>query len=288
MNNKLQVLIDKCEITPEAGQQLIKAFGAPFTEVGEILADYRRDEMGNLVVTDKTIVVTDESDTIGMKKAREVRLELKKVRTSVENKRKELKEDSLRTGKAIDGVAKYIKDNIQPVEEYLEQQEKFAELEEAKRAAKLKEERIQKITPFCDTPFIYEVQNMSDESFDRLFAELKAAHELKLAQAEAYEREQERLRAEKEAEDARIREENEILRKQAEAREAEIAKEREEQAIVQQAELEAARKEVKQLSKSEIRNAVNALERFTLPDVNKGKPLVDYESIISLLTGDNF
>ena len=72
MNNKLQVLIDKCQVTPEAGQQLIKAFGAPFTEVGEILADYRRDEMGNLVVTDKTIVVTDESDTLGMKKAREV------------------------------------------------------------------------------------------------------------------------------------------------------------------------------------------------------------------------
>lgn len=285
MDNKLQLLIDRCEITSEAGQQLIRAFGAPFTEVGEILSNYSRDDNGELVVTDDTIIVTSKDDIIGMKKAREVRLELKRVRTTVENKRRELKEDSLRTGKAIDGVAKYIKDNIQPVEEYLEQQEKFAELEEAKRVAKLKDERIQKITPFCDSPYIYEVQNMTDESFDKLFIELKTAHELKIAQIEAYEREQERIRTEKEAEATRIREENEILRKQAEIREAQIAEERDAQAIMQEAELRAVRDEVKQLSRGEIKNAVNALKRFTVDKVNDGQPMIDYTSVIELLSG---
>ena len=41
--------------------------------------------------------------------------------------RKELKEESLRKGKAIDGVANIIKFLIEPVEKYLEDQEKFIE-----------------------------------------------------------------------------------------------------------------------------------------------------------------
>ncbi len=271
MDNQLQTIVDSHSIAKENANQLIEAFGAPFTEAGEILASYRE------------IVVTEESQTDLMKEAREKRLSLKKVRTTVENKRKELKEDSLRTSKAIDGVAKYIKDTIQPAEEYLEQQEKFAELRETERQIKLKQERVGKLTPYCENPYQFNLDNMSDEHFDKLLDEQKKAHELKVAQAEAYEREQERIRLEKEAEDKRIREENEVLRKQAEAREAEIAKEREEQVIVQQAEIAAVRAEVKQMSIGEIKNAVNALERFTSSDANNGKPMIDYQSVINLL-----
>jgi hypothetical protein len=282
MENKLQVLVDKCNVTQEAGNQLIKAFGAPFTEVGEILADYRRDDRGELIVTDKTIVVTDEDDTAAMKKAREVRLELKKVRTTVENKRKELKEDSLRTGKAIDGVAKYIKDNIQPVEEYLETQERFAEMKAAARAAELKQARIMKLQPICENPYVYSLDTMSDVDFEKLYAELHAAHTLKLEQAAAYEREQERIRAEKEAEDIRIREENELLRQQAAALEAEIAKEREEQVVVQQAEIAAVRTEAEQ----KLLDGVNALRRFVAAGVNDDEPMIDYESVVKLINHD--
>ena len=50
------------------------------------------------------ITVTDESDKAGMARARETRLAIKKVRTDAEKTRKELKEESLRMGKAIDGA----------------------------------------------------------------------------------------------------------------------------------------------------------------------------------------
>jgi hypothetical protein len=224
VKNQLQIIIDDSNVAKDRAAALIEAFGAPFEEAGEILASY------------KELVVTDESQIDTMKQARENRLTLKKIRTTVENRRKKLKEDSLRTGKAIDSVAKYIKDTIQPVETYLEEQEKYAEVKEAQRIIKLKNERIEMIQPYCDNPFLIDhLGEMSDEEFTKLFNEQKSAFELKKAQEEAYEREQQRIREEKEAEEARIREENEILRKQAEEREAEIEKEREDQRIIQEA-----------------------------------------------------
>lgn len=285
MNDKLQVLVEKQDIAKENTEMLIKAFGAPFTEVGDILADYQKNEEGDFIATDKAIVVTDENDTASMKKARETRLELKRVRTTVENKRKALKEDSLRTGKAIDSVAKFIRDTIQPVEDYLETQEKYAEIKENERLTALKRERVEKIIPYCDAPHIYQVETMSDEDFDKLFVELKQAHELKVAQAEAYEREQKRIAEERAAEEARIREENEVLRKQAEAREREIAKEREAQEEAHAAELRAVQEAAQQSASDSITNAVNTLERFTSRDINDGSPLIDYKSVIDILNG---
>lgn len=277
--NDLQTVMERYDPAKENAQQLIKAFGAPFTEIGKILSDYQRDDSGDMIVTDNTIIVTDESDKASMKKARELRLELKRVRTTVENKRKELKEESLRTGKAIDGVAKYIKDTIKPVEEYLEVQEKYAETKEAERKLKLKIERIEKITPFCDDPYIYNVELMSESDFDKLRSDLIEAAELKAAQAAAYEREQVRLREEREAEELRIREENEVLRKQAQIREEEIQRERE----AHEAELRATKVEVKQSSTNATLNAINALRRFTQPNINNGLPMIDYQAVVEIL-----
>jgi len=268
--NDLQTIVTKQGLTGDGAQTLMKEFGAPFTEVGEILATY------------KDIVVTSEDDIDGMKKARETRLELKRVRTAVENKRKELKEDSLRTGKAIDGVAKFIKDNIQPAEQYLETQEKYAEVKEAERLLKLKLERIEKITPYCDFPHQYEVENMTDERFEKLVGELKTEHDLKVKQAEAYERQLEQERAEKESEDKRIREENEILKKQAAEREAEITKEREMNEAAQQAHVTAARSEATQKVLDRVKNAVNALERREVD----GSQVISHAQVIGIL--DNF
>src|SRR5688500_1953702 len=83
----------------------------------------------------KAIVVTDVNQVAEMKMAREGRLYLKKVRVEVEHARKELKEQSIREGKAIDGISNVLKALIEPIEEYLEKQEKFAEIKAAEEKA---------------------------------------------------------------------------------------------------------------------------------------------------------
>jgi hypothetical protein len=100
----------------------------------------------------KTIVVTEESQTAEMQMARAGRLFLREKRIAVEKSRKELKEQALREGKAIDGIANVLKALIEPIEDYLDKQEHFveykkkAEEEEAQRVAMIKaeEERIAK------------------------------------------------------------------------------------------------------------------------------------------------
>ena len=69
-------------------EQLIKAYGAPFTEVGEILATY------------KDIVVTDVSQKEEMQKARKMRLALRGQRVQIKKTHDFLKADVLKQSKA--------------------------------------------------------------------------------------------------------------------------------------------------------------------------------------------
>jgi hypothetical protein len=212
--NKLQVILSEQNIAKENAQLLIKAFGAPFEEAGKILAEH------------KMIVVTKEDDFALMAEARSKRLALKDIRVGVEKKRKELKEDSLKTGKAIDSVAKFVKEIIEPAEAYLEQQEKFAEIKRAERAAKIKSERIEKLMQYTDDLSLYNLDEMTEDQFTGLLTTLKNQHEAKIAEQKKLE--DERIAKEKaEAEEReRISKENERLRKEAEEREIEAAKER--------------------------------------------------------------
>jgi hypothetical protein len=105
----------------EDGSQILATFQSMFQEAEK----WRLQAL--------TIKVTDVSQTREMKLARESRLALKEVRGKVESNRKALKESIIRRGKAIDGIANVFKDFVVPIEEYLENQEKFAEREEEKR-----------------------------------------------------------------------------------------------------------------------------------------------------------
>lgn len=226
INNELQVILDEQKVAKENTDALIKAFGAPFTEAGKILSTYKK------------IVVTDESQTDIMKIAKEKRITLKNIRTGVENKRKELKEDSLRTGKAIDAVAKYIKENIEPAEEYLELQEKFVEIKQTERAAKVKLERTERLLKYTDDISMYNIDGIEDETFEFLLTKVKKEYDDKIATEKA---ESERLaKEEKEriAEQERIVKENARLRKEAEQKEVELAVERKKEAD-KQAKIEA-------------------------------------------------
>jgi hypothetical protein len=140
--------------------------------------------------------------------------------------RKDLKEQSLREGKAIDGMANIIKALIIPIEEHLEKQEKFAEIKAAERMAKRHAERIEKLVPYVADISVYNVDAMTNEAFEELVKNSKKAFEdQKAAEAQA---EKDRL-AKEEAdriEQERIRKDNERLKKEAEQREIEAAKER--------------------------------------------------------------
>ncbi len=215
MANELQVILNEQQVAKENAAILLAAFGAPFEEAGEILATY------------KDLKVTDVNDFSTMAEARDLRLKLKEIRVIVEKKRKELKEDSLRTGKAIDSVAKKVKEEIEPAEKYLEEQEKFAEIKAAEAKAKVTTQRLTKLAEYTTDVTVYSVEDMSVEQFDTLVAGLEA-------------QKQQLIKEEKEAEAARLAEieaekkrqaeieaENVKLKAEAEAREKSLEKERE-------------------------------------------------------------
>ncbi len=213
--DQLQVILKGQGIAKENITQLLEAFGAPFEAAGEILKDY------------KTIVVTDVSQTDLMTKAREKRLNLKKTRVEVEHKRKQLKEESQKTGRAIDNVAAFVKQIIEPAEEYLEVQEKFRELKAAEEAAKRKSLRIEQLNKWVDEPSLYNYEFLDDKQFGELVDSLKTNYENKIE--EAKKAEEERAAREKAylLEQESIRVDNARLRAEAEAKESALALERE-------------------------------------------------------------
>ena len=161
-----------------------------------------------------------------MKQAREARLAIKAIRIEADKTRKSLKEDSLRYGKAVQGVYNVIEYMIKPIEEHLEKQEKFAEIAEANRKEALHNERVALLQPYGVDCTSYDLRNMSAEAFTQLLDGSKLAYENKIAEAKRIE--EERIAAEK-AEQERIeaqRIENERLKAEAAERERVLAEER--------------------------------------------------------------
>lgn len=177
MENQLQVIVRESGLDSSKAEYILRNFQNYF----ELAAEWEKKA--------KTIIVTSGEQKEAIAQAREGRLELKEKRVALEKSRKELKEQSLREGKAIDGIANVLKALIVPIEDYLEQQERFVEIQEEKKA---EARRI-------------EVERRIAEE-DRIAAE-KAAEAAKVEQE-------------------RIRLENEKLRKEAAEREKAMATER--------------------------------------------------------------
>lgn len=212
--NQLVAIVQQSGLQENKIESLMESFAGHFKEAQKVANESRN------------IVVTEETQTELMAKARESRLKLKAIRVEVEKTRVDLKEQSLREGRAIDGVANVIKALIVPVEEHLEKQEKYAEIREMERLNKRYEERITVLTPYVDDITLYTLKDMSDAAFANLLQSSKNAWQAKKdaeAKAEAERIEKERNEAE---EREKIRLENEKLRKEAEEREKIVAKER--------------------------------------------------------------
>lgn len=217
MSNDIVTIANQAGLAESQTQQLLKSFGNYFEEARTIASGA------------KDIQVKDISEVELMMKARKQRLALREVRINVENTRKELKEQSLREGKAIDGIANVIKALIIPVEDHLQLQEDFKKIQEEIAKRKLSETRSTELQQYDYFAMGIDLANMSSEAYESLLANTKTAFE---ARKEAEQKaEQERIDAEQRrlAEEKRLREENEKLKAESEKREAELAKERAEQ-----------------------------------------------------------
>lgn len=138
--NKLQIIVENSGLEKTKADYILENFNSYFS----VAAEWEKRA--------KSLVVFDESQTDIMAMARVGRLALKEKRLTLEKERKRLKEQSLREGKAIDGIANVLKALIVPIEKYLDKQENFVKykkeeeerLERIEREKKEEEERIAK------------------------------------------------------------------------------------------------------------------------------------------------
>ena len=197
-----------------------------------------------------------EAATVGPnspKVARAVRLELRAVRIAAEKTRETLKEDSLRRGKAIDGINAVLKYELVPIEEAMQKIEDAELIAEQNRIAALQLTRADELRAFMD-PTHMDLGGMPDQQWSLLLTGAKAAHAAKVAsdaKAEA-----DRIEAARVAEEARKKKEADDLaerqRMQAEnERLAKVAAEEKAKREAQEKEQAAANAERERLAKIE-------------------------------------
>lgn len=227
---EIKKVIDEAQVEKETSVMLLDSFSPIFQKAKEIAARA------------STIKVDDASQLTEMAQARSTRLEMRQLRIEADKLRKKLKEDSLRYGKAVQGVYNVIEFFVVPIEERLQEQEDFAKIQEAKRMEALREERNAKIVPLQKyMPPLGDLALMSEEHFLRLIA---MAEKMKSDEEEKIAKEQ----AEKEAAELRAIEEREAQRKEnerlkIEAEEARKKAEEEKRVLREQAEKERAERE---------------------------------------------
>ena len=275
--NQLVTIVEQSGLETTKAQIILAQFQGYFNMASEWEAKAKR------------IVVTTADQVADMAEARAGRLYLREKRLAVERTRKDLKEQALREGKAIDGLANVLKALIVPIEEYLDQQEHFVEnraaaqaeaervakekAEEAERAAKEKAEAAERVR------ITIENERLRREAFERDAAERaqresEAAARRKLEEAaatarraaERVEREAREKAARERAEaDRRIKDEQEKAARERRELEARVALEKEKAARAQARRVEEERKHKVALGKEVA--CPKCGEKFRLADV---------------------
>ena len=217
MTDKLTLIVQESGLEKSKTEILLKRFGIFFEDAKKIAQDAKK------------IVVADEHDLETMQEAREARLEIRDIRTKgVEPLRIELKAQAVRENKAIDGISNVIKALIVPVEEYLMEQEKFAERIKAEKERKIEARRESELLKYADYIHIsLHPKDLSTESFEKMIETYRFAHEAKKKAEEDVEKERVAKVKSELAEQERIKKENEKLKVEAEKRERAEAKRQE-------------------------------------------------------------
>lgn len=200
--NQLQVIIKDSGLDTTKAKFILEKFTDYFN-----LAD-------EWTIKARAIKVTDASQTGDMAMAREGRLFLREKRIAIEKARKELKEQALREGKAIDGIANVLKALIVPIEDYLDRQERFVEIKEEEKREALRLEVEKRI----------EDERIAKEKADAEALEKSRLENEKL-KAEAIEREK-KAQAERKKQEAKIAKEKAKRDAERKEQEAIMAQER--------------------------------------------------------------
>jgi hypothetical protein len=132
-----------------------------------------------------------------VKKAKRLRIEIKKIRTTADNARKEAKAEYLRAGNAIQGAYNTLKYAVVSKEEKLKEIENYYENLEKERLDNLERERLELVLPFVEFP-PSNLAHMEQDVFDNYLTGLKAKHQAK-------------IEAEKKAEAERIEKEKKLI-----------------------------------------------------------------------------
>jgi hypothetical protein len=206
--NELVKVVETSGVEPQTATTLKESF-LPFFEQAE---EWKRKA--------EALVVTDATQVHDMKMARTARLALKEIRVNADKKRKELKEDSLRYGKAVQGVYNVIEFLIAPIEKHLQEQEDFVAIAEAKRKAELKASREMEIQPFAEFVALgLNFGEMTDEDYAKTLNGAKLQLQAKIEAEQKSEAEKIAKEKAEAEERERIRIENERLKAEAEAKE---------------------------------------------------------------------
>lgn len=165
-------------------------------------------------------------------RAKRLRLDIGKVRIETEKKRKAEKAESLRLGKAIDGIANVVKYAVSSKEDKLKEIETHLERIEAERVLAVGGKRKELIYDYIEDKESIDIDalaKMDEDVFEAYLSAKKTAFETALAEENARIEAEIQAQREREAEEARIREENERLKAEAEKAEKErLAKEEKE------------------------------------------------------------
>lgn len=205
MNQEITKLLENSLIEKSKSDYIIEKF-SDFTAVAT-----EWNEKAN------AIVVTDESQTDLMKQAREGRLLLKAKRIEIEKTRKSLKEQSLNEGRLIDSIAKSLTLLVEPAEKHLELQERYAEIQDQKRKAKLKAKRYELILPYAEVidPETLNLGLITEQAFIGILNYAKTTYDAKLESERLAKIEQEEKAKAEAEEKERLRLENVRLNAEA-------------------------------------------------------------------------
>ncbi len=204
---ELATIVQQNALLPDTAQSLLGSFQKHFADARSVLSKSR------------SIVVTDISQKLEMKMARECRLALKTIRVASDKTRKERKDESLRTSRAIDGFHNILLHLTENEERRLEEVENFEAVQEQKRKAALKEERTHILGSIKVDPALYNLEEMSVETFNQLVEGVKLQRAAEAERLRVQEAERIAQVAREAEERERIRLENERLVKEAAERE---------------------------------------------------------------------
>lgn len=199
MSNIVKIDLEQYQIEPSKAKQIQTTFEPMVKMLDEFEAQC------NEIFTEATNGITAEVSA----KAKRTRLDIAKVRISADKARKEMKDEYLRAGNAIQGAYNILAWAVQDRENKLKEIEDHQLRIEQERLEKLQSERAEQLAPYVEDAQERNLSGMDDDVWTAYFESKKKAYE-------------DMIEAERLAEIARI--EAELIAERSRVRELELAK----------------------------------------------------------------